>query len=114
MMTSETSENNFNWVLHHPMLSNANSIHQGDILRTSKLLYLEQLTDYNPKLNTAALNLLGPKKKQRKHWKLALVLILCKQRKVQLISEEGLLKGQITQLNVKCFLVNNFEVLCIC
>ena len=43
------------------MLSNANHIYEGQVLRTSKLLYLEQWTDVNPKLNTVR-----SKKKQKK------------------------------------------------
>lgn len=73
------------------MLSYANRIPQGQVLRTNKLLCQEQWVYFKPlKLNTATLNLLGPKKKQRKHWKLGLALLLCKQRKVQWISEEDL------------------------
>ena len=43
------------------MLLNANHIYEGQVLRTSKLLYLEQWTDVNPKLNTVR-----SKKKQKK------------------------------------------------
>ena len=43
------------------MLSKANHIYEGQVLRTSKLLYLEQWTDVNPKLSTVR-----SKKKQKK------------------------------------------------
>lgn len=73
--------------------------------QVSKLLYLEKWTDFKPKLNTAALNMLamGPKKKQRRHRKLALALLLCNERKVQLISEEHLWKGLILTAECQLF-----------